>query len=59
MVDYEISPVTSLWKLAKKLAGMREEMAKNAICLLFADIALDFTERIFVIKEVAERLKKK
>lgn len=58
MTEYEISPVTSLWKLAKKLAGMREDAVKNAICLLFADIALDFAERMFVVEEVAERLKK-
>ena len=59
MTEYEIAPVTSLWKLAKKLAGMREDMVKNAICLLFAEIALDFAERMFVVEEVAERLKKK
>lgn len=58
MSEYEISPVTSLWKLAKKLAGMREDVVKNAICLLFAEIALDFAERMFVVEEVAERLKK-
>ena len=59
MTEYEIAPVTSLWKLAKKLAGMREDMVKNAICLLFAEIALDFAERMFVVEEVAERLRKK
>ena len=58
MSEYEISPVASLWKLAKKLAGMREDVVKNAICLLFAEIALDFAERMFVVEEVAERLKK-
>ncbi len=58
MTEYEIAPVTSLWKLAKKLASMREDIAKNAICLLFAEIALDFAERMFVVEEVAERLRK-
>jgi hypothetical protein len=58
MGEYDISLVTSLWKLAKKLAGMREDVAKNAICLLFAEIVLDFAERMFVVEEVAERLKK-
>ena len=56
MGEYEISPVTSLWKHAKRLANMREGVVKDAICLFFAEIALEFTERMFVVKEVAERL---
>ena len=59
MVEYEISPVTSLWKLAKKLASTRGDVAKNAISLFCADIALDYTERLFIVKEVADRLRKR